>query len=695
MSKRLVIPVWKEVPFLRIIFVLISSILIQDSYCFSVAVCIVLFAGSTVVVSFLSLLPIRSRFHLRNWKGYCLFTSIFSAGLLLTSFHQSPLQSNWIGHYVSKNRMTVVEVITPPVEKEKSFKIACIAKRMLLDSREMEVNDPVIIYMEKDSTCSSIKIGDRICFSRPLQEIKGTGNPGSFDYKRYAALQQLYYQVYLPANSAYVIRGNKTGWRQYLQDSRNWLVAILKKYIPSHKEAGLAEALLIAYKEDLDKTLVQSYANTGVVHIIAISGLHLGLVYWLLATVLQPVSTFTRIKWLKPAGVIAGLWIFSLLAGASPSVLRSAVMFSFLATGELFGKKTHAINNLAASAFLLLCFNPFWLWDAGFQLSYAAVLSLLLFMKPVYSLLTIKNKWLDLLWKMNAVTLSAQVLTVPICVYYFHQFPNAFLITNLIAVPLSSGILFLELALCALYGWTFVAHYIGQLLQWLLFIMNSFIEYMSRLPFAVWEHLYLSLGQTLIFYACIGCFSLWLLQKSRAGFLLGLICILLLVSARSFQFINSHFQKKMIVYNIPKKQAMDILIGNSHYYIGDSSVNNNANNNLSPLYIYRLQQQALDCVATMEPTGKLYTINGTTFLFYSPEIHLLPDTIQLKADYLLISNNPKDAPDALLSQINCRQIVLDASNNYKTVAKWQKAAAAMGIACHSVVDNGAFVINLP
>lgn len=115
--------------------------------------------------------------------------------------------------------------------------------------------------------------------------------------------------------------GAQQKWKQFLQESRNWLVGIIKKYIPSKKEAGLAEALLIAYKDDLDKTLVQSYANTGVVHIIAISGLHLGLVYWLLATLLNPIANYTKMKWIKPLGVIAGLWLFSLLAGASPPVL--------------------------------------------------------------------------------------------------------------------------------------------------------------------------------------------------------------------------------------------------------------------------------------------------------------------------------------------------------------------------------------
>ena len=193
--------------------------------------------------------------------------------------------------------------------------------------------------------------------------------------------------------------------------------------IKGDKELGLAEALLIGYKDDLDKTLVQSYTNTGVVHIIAISGLHLGLIYWLLVQLLKPLQRRKYMKWLRPVIIILGLWLFSLLAGAQPSILRSAVMFTCIVIGETIAKKTSIYNSLALSAFGLLCWNPYWLWDVGFQLSYSAVLSIIIFMRPVYNLLYVKNKILDFFWKINAVTIAAQILTLPLSIYHFHQFP--------------------------------------------------------------------------------------------------------------------------------------------------------------------------------------------------------------------------------------------------------------------------------
>ena len=181
----------------------------------------------------------------------------------------------------------------------------------------------------------------------------------------------------------------------------------MRTNIKGDKELGLAEALLIGYKDDLDKTLVQSYSNTGVVHIIAISGLHLGLIYWLLNLLLKPLSKRKKWRWLRPIIAVSCLWFFSLLAGGISfhSSIRSHV-YLYCCRQIVFARKTSIYNTLAVSAFFLLCYNPYWLWDVGFQLSYSAVLSIIIFMQPIYNLFYIKNKFLDFIWKLNAVTLG-------------------------------------------------------------------------------------------------------------------------------------------------------------------------------------------------------------------------------------------------------------------------------------------------
>src|SRR5205814_5677401 len=205
------------------------------------------------------------------------------------------------------------------------------------------------------------------------------------------------------------------------------------------------------------------------------SGLHLGIIYWLLSLLMKPLQNNSRLRWISAMLILGGLWAFSLLAGAGPSVLRSAFMFSLIVFGRTISKNSSVYNNLAASAFILLCIDPFWIWDVGFQLSYAAVLSILVFFKPVYNWFYFENKIVDVIWKMCAVTIAAQILTMPIAIYHFHQFPVYFLLANLVAVPVSSIILLGEILLCCFSFLLPVAAVIGNILHWMIGLLNLYI----------------------------------------------------------------------------------------------------------------------------------------------------------------------------------------------------------------------------
>ena len=350
------------------------------------------------------------------------------------------------------------------------------------------------------------RYGNIISFNKPLQPIKNfmPPGPGSFDYRRYCAFAGIHFQVFLrPGEFTVLPETHSSPLQALLIHTREKIISIIQKYIPGKKEQGLAEALLIGYKDDLDKSVLQSYSNTGVVHVIAISGLHLGLIYALLKAICLPIARLKKGRWIEPLVVLSGLWLFSLLAGGAPSVLRSAVMFSFIVLGKSISREASIYNNLAASAFALLCYHPYWLWDVGFQLSYAALTGIVIFMKPVYRLLVFKNKMADAAWKLNAVTIAAQWLTLPLILFYFRQFPNLFLLTNFIAVPLSSIILIGELLLCAVSWLDPVATATGWALHWMIWLMNASIERLEKIPFSTWNDLSISLPQTILLYAII------------------------------------------------------------------------------------------------------------------------------------------------------------------------------------------------
>src|SRR5688572_2254173 len=367
----------------------------------------------------------------------CLLVALL--GSLLVWLHDIRNDKDWLGQHYKAGMPVMVTLQEPLVEKANSYKALVYSEGVYGDKILTPTKGWLLIYFKKDSLLPPLAYGSQIVFNKPLQEIKNSGNPGSFDYKTYSLFQDITHQVYLTKEDWVVVPTTSTSaFKEFIFRSRAWVVSTLKQYISGDKEQGLAEALLIGYKDDLDKNLVQAYSNTGVVHIIAISGLHLGLIYWLLLALTRPLKRQKQLVWLRLLLIISALWTFSLLAGAQPSVLRSALMFSLLAAGEVVLRRSNTYNTLAFSAVALLCLNPFWLWDVGFQLSYAAVLSIVMFFQPLYNWPSFQNKLVDFLWKLMAVTLAAQVLTLPISIYHFHQAPLLFLLTNFIAVPLSS-----------------------------------------------------------------------------------------------------------------------------------------------------------------------------------------------------------------------------------------------------------------
>ena len=615
-------------------------------------------------------------------------------GGLLAWYQNIQHADNWFGRNYIKQNSLIVTLLEDPVEKIKSYKANASVDLILHNNTFIKTKGTIILYFKKDSTLPGLDYGSQLIISKPLQEIKNSGNPGGFDYKRHSLFQGITHQVYLKENEFKILpTTNKRFVNQFINTSRSKVLSILRNNIKGEKELGLAEALLIGYKDDLDKTLVQSYSNTGVVHVIAISGLHLGLIYWLLTWFFTPLQK-RKLNWLRPIFLLAGLWIFSLLAGAQPSILRSAVMFTCIVLGDSFQRKSSIYNSLALSAALLLWINPYWLWDVGFQLSYAAVLSIIIFMQPIYHWLYIKNKALDFIWKMNAVTLAAQILTLPIGIYHFHQFPANFLFTNLLAVPLSSFILLDEILLCILSFIPPVAAFIGKIIAWLIWIMNSYVERIEKLPFSLWDALQISILQTILLLGVAAGFGFWFMEKSKTGFKYALVALLGFVVLRTVSFIKADNRQQLIVYNVAQKQAIDLIDGRKYLFVGDPDL-------LADDFVQHFHLKPSRVMYRIEPAAGFdnYQHHENLLVYKNKKILLVNETKyfsspekKIPVDLLLVSDNPKLYFNKLSETFLVKQVVFDGSSPAWKINYWKKDCDSLHIPYHDVSEKGAFVM---
>ena len=519
---------WKPAPFIRLLFPLMTGIIVEKFFPVQPGYLFGIFCLSFVLFIYCSNIPF-SRFFGMEWiPGLAIQIAFFSFGrILMFTNLDLPVERS---PYFLKNgsNCLLLRILSDPVSKQNSLKCEATIRWLTKDQACFHEKEKIIVYFNKKLDSRQLKRGSLVIFRKALQPIENLKIFGGFDYKKYCALKHIYAQVFLNENEFALLGNEKDNSILSLLDRlRKKLLETIKKQIPVKSENSLLEALMVGFSEDLDPGLMKSYADTGVIHIIAISGLHLALICHILQLSLKGIGEHKTSQWVKFVIIVCILWSYSFLSGSSPSVIRAATMFTLTLLGRNLTRESAFYNGLAASAFLLLCFDPFWIWDTGFQLSYAAILSLRMFAKPLGELLPLQNKMLVAIRDAASVSMAAQILTTPVSIYYFHRFPSYFLIANLVAVPLSSGILVGGIFLCLFSFLNPLGRLMGWLLGLLIEFLNGFIRYVSHLPGAVIADLTLSLPQVVIVYITIFCFYRFLRWKENKWLLvsLGSVCL--------------------------------------------------------------------------------------------------------------------------------------------------------------------------
>jgi competence protein ComEC len=678
---RAPIPLYKKKPVLRILLPFAAGILLQWYLQPSLSQLII-----GALLSSLLLLPVFLRPKARyRWRllpgialqGILLFTG--AAWLMLRDVRQ---EASWYGA-LKDPEAVVVRLTAPLQQKPASWKAEARILQARVDGHWQPASGGVLLYLRKDSLQPLPAYGQELLLRRPLELVRSSGNPGAFDYRRWCLFQGITHTSFLRSSDYLLLGKHGSRLQEIMIGCRDGVLAILQRYLP--RGTGLAEALLIGYKDDLDKELLRTYSRTGVVHIIAISGMHLALVYGLLLLLTKPLQA-QRLRWLRMALVLAGLWGFSFLAGGGPSILRAAVMFSFIAFGSLIGRKGNSINTLLLSALVLLLVNPFWLWDVGFQLSFTAVGGILLFYRPIYALYIPDNRLLDGIWKGSAVTLAAQVLTTPLSLYHFHQFPVLFLLANVLAVPLSGLLVYALLALLCLSFWPAAATVLGKGIALLIDCLNNYIATMERLPVAVWEGISISLLQTILLYGIIAALAWGPLQRRAPAWRSAAACLALMLCLRTASFWSAAQQRRLLVYGIPKMAAVELHDGRQLAFGGDRALLQDPllrGYHLDGAHTaFRLNDAAQPLPAVFSFDGRVvvHLQEGATF----PAIR--------KADLLILSHRPRLYLPQLLEEGRIGSLVIDASVPAKTAARWKEDCARAGVPCHDVSEKGAYML---
>lgn len=342
---------------------------------------------------------------------------------------------------------------------------------------------PLMVHLRSDSSKAELQPGIYRLFCRP-EKIANDTYPGAFDQERYYELQQLTHRCFIEANAIH--RSNlktKNGWRTHLATMRNRLCTTFNQTL-SPKAAAIANALIIGDRTGIDQELRSYFQATGAMHILAVSGMHIGLLILALLQLLGLVS-----KWINRQQalvfVLILVWYYAILTGLSASVLRSVFMYSVLLFSQLSGKQLSNLNALFFSAFCLLLYSPNYLFDLGFQLSYMAMIGIYLYYDVIRAQLHIQWKWLRQLWEGTALGLAATLTTLPLSLFHFHMYPNYAQLANLCLMSLSSFILIIGMFFPLLQLLPYLDHLSTFLLENSIQVMLWIMQQFSVAPGAI------------------------------------------------------------------------------------------------------------------------------------------------------------------------------------------------------------------
>ncbi len=681
---------WQRAPFLRAVLPLMTGIACQWYTQAPLLPSLLLGISGLVGMLLVFVLPHRYRFRFGNISILFQGLLFFSLGALLCITADNRSRGNWIGYHLSEKTSAIEIVVTEePVEKARTYRIIANAITLQSTQGKISVSGGLLLYLQKQPSLATLRPGDRIILKKMPARIRNAGNPGEFNQEQYWLLRGVTHSVFVNSSEYQVLKSPAKGYGllRWISQFRHAILERLHQHFSNKEAAGLAAALLIGYRHELDPEIASAYTNTGVIHVIAISGLHLALLGWVLEKILSPFKKTILGLLLSQLILLSVLWVFSLLAEATPSVLRAVILFTVLGVGQVANRKGNSLNTLAAAAFLLLCFNPFWLWDLGFQLSFVAVLSILIFGKGLSQFFSHANFWIHQLGQLVAVSLAAQLLTTPFTLYYFHQFPASFLLSNLVAVPLSSVILGAALLTCLFAHLPLVGPYTAKATEGMILFLNKYVQGVEAIPGLLWKDLYWSLSETVLLLTLFLALGHWILNKASSGRTVSLLLATTLLVWQVYHNVETQ-PPRLIVYHHKKHTLVEISKGHQSQVFADSL---SLHIPLIEKYLLSPSHQFFRIRATRQQLLPIFfEVDSLTILCPHKKYEAqkeLTDTI----DLLLITRNAPYEPGEWLQHKTVRRAVITGSTGPRTAERWRASLDSQGINVHDMLTKGAFV----
>ncbi len=585
--------------------------------------------------------------------------------------------TNFISQIKNSNTLIIDDILKP-----NHYYNNYIAK--VIDINGHKTIGKVKLNVLKDSANNTFTIDDKVLVTENFIPIRKSLNPFEFNYKNYLTKQQVHRQITLRNNTFLVLKKDRTSLKGLAFKLRAKINLSLEKHGFKGDELAIINALLLGQRQEISKEIIQNYQNAGAIHILAVSGLHVGIILLLLNFILKPLEKLKNGLVIKLLLVVLLLWGFAFVAGMSASVIRAVSMFTAVAIALATKNISNTYKTLIISIFFLLLLNPYYLFEIGFQLSYLAVFFIVWIQPLIYNLWKPKLKLIDYFWQLFTVSIAAQLGVLPLSLYYFHQFPGLFFAANLIIIPFLGLILGLGIIVIILSLLDILPDIIGYLYKEIIFLLNSTVAWIAKQESFLFQDISFGIVTAILSYLMIITFFKWIETKHQPYFKYMLVAILLFQSHLIIEKYKSSSTNEFVIFNtsrntiIAERKGKMLNINHSldsihkstalkAYKIGTRTQINKVDNKIKNVY--------------GSHSKKLLVIDSLGVFFndkFSPELILLRDSPNINLERLLKSLHPK-------------VIIADASNYKSHTLLWQKTCKNYNIPFHYTVRDGAFI----
>ena len=641
------------------------------------------FASFWLSISLVLLLFLFNKKKLKG--GFAVVTWLFFVllGMQLVHFQDSRENKNYFANFKPNDSFISVEI--RKVLKSNLFYDKYVGAIVKVGTHNAK--GTILINVGKDTLKTKIQIGNMLLFKSSFQDISKPLNPFQFDYKTYLEKQGIYQQIFLSKGNFIISKTVSSSTFGFASNFREAIEKSLQVHGLQGEELAVVKALLLGQRNDISNEIIANYTRAGAIHILAISGLHIGVLLLLLNTFMKPLETIKNGRYIKMILCVIILWCFAIITGLSASVIRAVTMFTFVVIGLSFQRQTMVLFSLVSSMFFLLLIHPMFVFDVGFQLSYLAVFSIVIFQPKLVSVWKPSNWFLKKVWQLFTVSISAQLGVLPISLYYFHQFPGLFLLSNIVIVPfvgllLMGGILVIVLSLFEI-----LPPIIMLLYSKVISLMNGFVSWVSLQESFILTEISFSATKMIISYLILLMLVLFLEKKSFKALLAFLGSLIMFQGNLMFEKYRLNSQNELILFNKSRKTIIGVREASRMKIY--HNVNSLMTNKKSSITNYKIGKNIKELQFLKYIPNCLSFNKNQILLIDKAGIYQVEG---MKSPIVILTNSPKINLARLIQDLRPKMLIADASNYKNQVEKWQLLAVKWGIPFHYTVNNGAFVL---